>query len=178
MARKGGIIGGIITLIIGGTVFSVSQTDIAKNFSKDTGVSQKEAEEYVKNVKEEDLVSFDKLGESYISDGQDILKIASEIDCTNYYYKWETNTLSCPQGKSQLESLGNNEIALGKGYTTLNSQSASKEDMASVIKLIDKVNLNLKSEVVQQLLDFATIDENQKTNSYNKALLQAALDSK
>jgi len=177
MASKGGIIGGIITLAIGSAVFSVSQTDIAKNLSKDTGMSQQEAEQYVENVTEDDLVPFDEVGSSYISSGQDTLDVVSEIDCVNYSYEWETTNLSCEQAKSQLKTSGNNEIALGKAYKVLDTDLASTEDIATVIKLIDKVNKDLELEIISQIYTPAEIFEIKKGNSYNKALLQAALDS-
>jgi hypothetical protein len=176
MASKGGIIGGIITLAIGGMVFTVSKADIAKNFSKNTGLSQEEAQQYVENVKKDDLVPFDKLGSDYVADGQKVLNAIKDIDCVNYTYDWETNTLSCEEGKSQLFKFGNDEIALGKAYAVLASDSASKTDMSSVINLIDKCNADLNLEIVKQVLDYSTIDETKKTNSYNKALLQTALD--
>lgn len=171
------IIGGVITLVIGGVVFSVSKTDIVKNFSKDTGLSQEESQKYVENINKDDLVSFDKVGSGFISDGQSVLGIATGIDCANYNYKWETDSLSCEEGKSQLISLGNDEVALGKAYTTLVSDSASKNDMSSVISLIDKNNADLSLEIVSHVLDSKSIDETKKTNSYNKALLQSALES-
>jgi len=172
-----GIFKGIITLVIGGTIFTISQTDIVKNFSKDTGLSQKEAQQYVENVTEDDLVPYDKLGSDFISDGQDILNLSSDMDCVNYYYKWETNTLSCEKGKSQLIRVGNDEIALGKAYTILASESASREDLSSVISLIDRLNTDLNLEIVSYILDPQSIDETRKTNSFNKALLQSALES-
>jgi hypothetical protein len=178
MANKGGIIGGIITLVIGGTLFSVSKADIAKNFSKDTGLSQTEAEQYVENVSKDDLVAYDVVGSNFISDGQDILSAAADIDCVNYSYEWEADSLSCEEGKSQLATIGDSEIALGKAYTILASKSASTTDISLAIGLIDKLNTDLKSEIVSQVLDYPKIDEIRKTNSYNKALLQAALDSK
>lgn len=177
MANKGGIIGGIITLVIGGTVFSVSQADIAKNFSKDTGMSQQQAEQYVENISEDDLVAYDEVGSEFISSGQNTLDAASKIDCVNYSYEWETATLSCEKAKSQLKRSGDNEIALGKAYKVLDTDSASTADISSVITLIDKVNADLKLEIINTIFDYQTIDETRKTNSYNKALLQAALDS-
>jgi hypothetical protein len=172
------IIGGVITLVIGGTIFTVSKADIAKNFSKDTGLSQEEAQQYVENIKEDDMVSYDKLGSDFISDGQDILKVSSDLDCINYSYKWETNTLSCNGGKSQLNKFGDDEIALGKAYTALSAKTATKADMSTVISLIDKVNADLRLEIVSNVLNFQSVDEIRKTNSYNKALLQSALESK
>ena len=173
----GGVIAGIITLIIGGTVYSVSQADIVSKFSEETGMSQKEAEQYVENIPDDELVSFDELGSGIITKGQDILSIASEIDCVNYYYEWETDTLSCEEGKSQIKEFGESEIALGKAYKVLSSESASTEDIYSVIWLIDRVNENYSLEIIIELLDYSEIDEAIKTNLYNKALLQAALDS-
>jgi len=177
MKGKGGIIGGIITLVIGGTIFTVKQADIVKNFSKDTGLSQKEAQQYVENVTEDDLVSYDKLGSDFISDGQDVLNLTYDIDCINYHYEWETNTLSCKKGRSQLIEFGNDEIALGKAYTILASESASREDMSSVISLIDRLNADLSFGIVSKILDSQSIDEIRKTNSFNKAVLQSALES-
>ena len=171
-----GIFKGIITIVIGGTIFTISQTDLVKNFSKDTGLSQEQAQQYVENVSEDDLVPYDKLGSDLTSDGQEILTLTSDIDCVNYTYKWETDTLSCEKGKSQLIRLGNDEIALGKAYTVLASESASREDMSSVISLIDKLNADLRLEIVS-ILNPQTIDEARKTNSFNKALLQSALES-
>jgi len=174
---KGGVIVGIITLIIGGTVYSVSQADIASKFSEETGMSQKEAEQYVENIPDDELVSFDELGSGIITDGQGILRNASEIDCVNYYYEWETDTLSCEEGKSQFKKFGESEIALGEAYKVLSSESASTEDIYSVIWLIDRVNENYSLEIIIELLDYSEIDEAIKTNLYNKAVLQAALDS-
>ena len=179
MARgTGRVITGIITLIIGGTVYSVSQADIVSNFSKETGLSQKEAEQYVDNIPDDELVPFDELGAGFVAEGQAILSIASEIDCAEYYYDWETDTLSCNEGKSQIRIFGESEIALGEAYKVLSSESASTGDIYSVIRLIDRVNENYKLEIIIELLDYSEIDEAIKTNLYNKALLQAALDSK
>ena len=170
------IIGGVITLVIGGTIFTVSKTDIVKNFSRDTGLSQEAAQQYVENVSEEDMVSYDKLGSDFVSDGQEILNSTREIDCVNYSYEWETSTLSCEKGKSQLTMLGNNEIALGKAYTVLASES-SREDMFKVISLIDSLNADFNFEIVGYILKPQNIDEIRKNNSFNKALLQSALES-
>ena len=175
---KGGIIGGIITLVIGGTVYSVSQADVARNFSKDTGMSQQEAQEYVKNVSEDDLVSYDQLGKDEISMGQEVLSNATEIDCSNYTYEWESASLSCEEGKSQLKRVGNNVIALGKAYISLASDTATKADISLAINQIDKVNTDLSLGIVSKLLDSSTINETRNTNSYNKSLLQTALESK
>jgi len=135
----GKVIAGIITLIIGGTVYRISQGDIVSKFSEETGMSQKEAEQYIENIPEDELVSFDEVGSDIITEGQEILSIVSEIDCVNYYYEWETDTLSCEEGKSQFKNFGESEIALGEAYKVLNSDSATTEDIYSVIRLIDRV---------------------------------------
>lgn len=174
---KGGIIKGIITLIIGGTVFTVSQADIVKNFSQDTGMSQEEAEQYVESVSEDDLVSYDTLGEDFVSDGQYILTIASDLDCVNYEYEWESVSLSCKVGESQLTRYGNDEIALGKAYKKLDTETASKNDIEAAIVLIDQLNVDLNLPIIGEIFDYATVKELKNTNSFNKAMLQAALDS-
>ena len=174
---SGRIIGGIITLIIGGTVYTVSQGDIVNKFSEETGMSQTAAEQYVENISDDELVSFYELGSDFISSGEEVLDVASEIDCVDYYYEWETDTLTCEEGKSQLKIFGDGEIALGEAYKVLSSESASNEDIYSVIRLIDRVNENYSLEIVVKLLDYSDIDEAIKTNLYNKSLLRAALDS-
>ena len=174
---RGRIIGGIITLIIGGTVYGVSQADIVSHFSDETGLSQEEAEQYIESIPEDELVAFYEVGSEFIAEGQEIVNLASEIDCVNYYYEWETDTLSCEEGKSQFIIFGESEIELGKAYKVLDTETASTNDIYSVIRLIDGVNENYKLEIITQLLDDTDIDDATKTNLYNKALLQAALDS-
>jgi len=178
MAKGSGrVIGGIITLIIGGTVYGVSQGDIVSHFSEETGLSQEEAEQYIESIPEDELVSFYEVGLDLISEGQEILQITSEIDCVNYYDEWETDTLSCEEGKSQFKKFGDSEIELGKAYQVLSYESASTVDIYSVIRLIDRVNENYELEIITELLDDSEIDQAIKTNLFNKALLQAALDS-
>jgi len=171
------IIGTVITLIIGGTVYTFSQTDVVKNFSKNTGLTQQEAEQYISEIKDEDLVSFAEIGSDFIFEGQDMVEMVNDIDCINYEYEWESYTLSCGEGKSQLKSFGNSEIALGRSYKALESEKAGKDEISSVIRNIDRLNSDLSLNVVTWMLDPSTIDEIRRTNSYNKALLQAALDS-
>jgi hypothetical protein len=173
----GKAIAGIITLIIGGTVYSVSQADIVSKFSAETGMSQQEAEAYVESISDEELVPFDELGADFIAEGQEIIQIASEIDCVTYYYDWESETLSCEEGKSQFRKFGESEMALGKAYQAISSESASIEDIQAVIWHLDKVNENYNLEIMIALLDYSERDEAIKTNLYNKALLQAALES-
>jgi len=171
------VIKAVTVLIIGGTMYTVSQADIVDNFSKDTGLTQQEAEQYVENITEDDLVSFDEIGSEFLSEGQYLVNSAAEIDCDNYYYEWESPTLTCNEGKSQIKRIGNSEIALGRSYKILATEEATEEDISLVIRDIDRLNSNLKLDVVILALDQSTLNEMKKTNSYNKALLQAALDS-
>ena len=172
------IIGTIITLVIGGTVFTFSQADVVKNFSKDTGLTQQEAQQYVDGIKKEDLQSFDKTGTDLASQGQHIVEKANEIDCVNYTYKWESDSLNCEEGKFQLNTIGNDEITLGNEYKVLDAQKATKDDMSLVIRDIDTSNSDLDLGITSAILDPSTIESLKKTNNYNKALLQSALDSK
>ena len=102
----------------------------------------------------------------------------AQTDCVNYKYEWETYTLTCEEGKSQIAEFGKSQIALGEAYRKLSSESASDADIYSVITLIDRVNKNYQLEIITILLDRSDIDEAIKTNLYNKALLRAALESK
>ena len=45
-----------VTLLIGGTIFTVSQVDIAQNFAEDTGLTQEQAEQYINEIPEEELI--------------------------------------------------------------------------------------------------------------------------
>ncbi len=170
--------GGIITLVIGGSVFTFSQADVVKNFAKDTGLTQEQAEQYVSEISEDQLISFEELGSDFIDAGQELRNIALEIDCVNYEYEWESSLLSCSQGKRQLDIIINNLILLGQAYIKLNSDSASEADIASAILLIDQLNSSYKFEIISNILDQNIIDEVIKTNFYNKAILKTALESK
>ena len=78
--------GGIITLLIGGSAYTISQSDVIKNFADDTGLTQEQAEEYVNNISEDELFSFDKIGADLIDEGKEIDSLTPEIDCVNYEY--------------------------------------------------------------------------------------------
>ena len=177
MGMKEAVFGTIITVVIGGTAYTVNKEDVVDNFADDTGLSQQQAEEYVNNVGEEDLIPYDKLGADYFTDGNDVLSSANDIDCVDYEYEWESPTLECEEGKDQLEEFGRDEIALGNAYIKLSSDSASRSDITSTISILNEVNLNYNFEIVEFILDSATISENKKSNSFNKATLEAALES-
>lgn len=172
-----GLIKGTIILVIGGVVFTVNRADVVKHFSKDTGLSQQEAEQYIENIPEDELVSYGELGSFLIVEGQEMLDITSKIDCVNDIYDWESSTLSCEKGKSQMKKFGNGEIVLGEACVKLASESASIDDIRSVINFIDKHNANYSLEIIIQILDYAIINESKNTHLYNKAMLQSVLDS-
>lgn len=178
MSIKEMVIGGVMTVVIGGTAYTVNQADVTNNFASDTGLTQQQAEEYVNGVKQEDLVSYDELGAGHITEGKTTLTMANDIDCDNYEYEWESSTLTCEAGKAQLNTAGNNEIALGEAYKKLHSDSATELDMTTTIQRIDTMNADYESELISKILDQAVIEEVKKTNSYNKALIKTALDSK
>lgn len=172
------VTGAIVTLFIGGTAYTVNQSDIIKNFSDDTGFTQEQAEQYIAEIPEEDLVSWEAIGSDFISISQDFSESIHEVDCVNYEYEWESSTLSCSDGKKQLEQFAWKANSLGKAYIKLSSDSASTEDIQETIRLTDQLNYDLEeSLIIYFLLDQETIDEFMTTNLYNKALLKSALES-
>lgn len=177
MSIKEVIVGGVITVVIGGTAYTVNQADVVNNFASDTGLTQQQAEEYVNGVKEDELVSYDQLGDDYLATGKDTHAVANEIDCVNYEYGWESSTLTCDQGKADLIKTGDSEILLGQAYKKLHDASASKTDMTTTMQRIDTLNADYGTEVISKFMDQAILDEVLKTNSYNKALIKAAFDS-
>jgi hypothetical protein len=80
------IIGGIITIIIGGVSYNVSKSDIVKKFSINTGMNEKQAEQYINAISENELVSWEEIGRQLIDDGALMVNLISEIDCLNYKY--------------------------------------------------------------------------------------------
>lgn len=171
------IVGTIITVVIGGTAYTFTQEDVINNFVEDTGVSQEQAQEYVNNIKDSDLVPYQKIGTDIVNDGQLTVDNADEIDCVNYEYDWETTLLSCYDGKEQMRRVGEDDIALGNSYIKLDSETATVSDIQETILMIDRVNNNYDLPILQALMTPSDIDETKKTNSYNKATLKAALDS-
>lgn len=169
--------GTVVTVLIGGSMYSVSQSDIAKNLAEDTGMTREQAELYVSNVSEDELGTFDEIGRDFVNGGEEILDMARDIDCDNYEYEWESAHLSCATGKGQIDRFARDFIALGKAYIVLSTDSAASSDIANAIRLIDQVNGNLNLPVISQILDNPTLDETRNTNSYNKAILKAALES-
>lgn len=170
-------IGTVVTLLIGGTTYTLNQGDIIQNFADDTGMSTEQAEQYVNDIPEEELVSFEELGNGHLEMGQDVLNSAREIDCVNYEYEWESVSLTCLDGKAQLEKFALDNNSLGYAYKKLESDSASEDDISNTIRLIDRLNSDYEFEIITSILDWYIIDEGIKTNLYNKAILKTALES-
>lgn len=169
--------GGIITLVIGGTAYTFNQEAVVNNFAEDTGVTQQEAQEYVSGVEEDELSSYEELGNSLIAYSVETLKDANDIDCVNYEYEWESPALTCDEGKNQLNKIGKSEELLGQSYIKLQSDSATKVDMQNTIQYLDELSVNYDSEIYKSYYDEAQIKDLKMTNSFNKSMLKAALDS-
>lgn len=172
------IIGGtVITLIIGGTAFSVSQTDIVDNFATNTGLSQEQAEQYVDSINQADLLDYDELGDIFVEDGNEMLKYVAEIDCVNFEYEWESTSLSCSEGKKQFEKIALDSIALGESYKKLSEDEGIKANILKSIELIDVLSADYEFEFAVKVLDPELIEEEVTTHLYNKSVLQAVLQS-
>lgn len=176
MSVKKSIVGAVITIVIGGVGYTVTKTDIAKNFAKDTGMSQEQAQQYIDSVKEEDLATFDKIGEEFADGGNKLKQTASQIDCGTYKYDWESDTLPCAKGKSQLDQVADRMVALGKAYIKLADESANKNDIRDTINKIDAVSQAYDYEVFVKGVGQEEVKESKLKLSYNKSLLQAALN--
>lgn len=169
--------GGIITIFVGGAAFSFSQQDVVDNFASDTGMTQEQAEQYVNAIPEEELATWTEIGTDYVTESGKTLVMANEIDCVNYEYEWESPTLTCSQGKAQLQKIANTEKSLGQSYIKLDSDTAVAEDMRTTISFLDMLDSDYEHEISTTVFDTKVLDEIKTTNSYNKSLLKAALES-
>lgn len=171
------LIGGAVVLVIGGSTYAVSQQDVADNLSKNTGMSQEAAQQYVNNISSNDLQSFTKIGQDLVDDGNSINGLLAGIDCVNYEYEWVSPSLSCADGKNQMQILGRNESALGNCYIALDSDlgSSASIKMNECISDIDLVNNDYDMSIVPAFLEAKDITDAKNSNSYNKSILQAAL---
>ncbi|MCU0678451.1 MAG: hypothetical protein MUF19_02605 [Candidatus Pacebacteria bacterium] len=171
------ITGGIITLVVGGAAFSFSQQDVINNLSEDTGMTEEQAEQYVNNIAPEDLVSWSEVGNSFLAESKETRTAADGVDCENFDYDWQSTTLTCTQGKEQLLLIAATEEKVGNAYLQLDTENATKEDMQLVINYLDQLNTQYGLEVSRRAFDSAVIEDMKMTNSYNKSLLKAALES-
>lgn len=174
---KGVITGTVITVLIGGTAYTFSQEDVVQNFADETGMTQEQAEQYINDIPEEDLATFTEIGSALVEDSQLLLSMASDINCLLFEYEWQSLTLSCLEGKTQLAKLANNSKSLGDAFILLDTESASEEDVTGTIELIDQVTADLRSEMSNNLWDASLLEEEIQTHAYNKAILKAILES-
>lgn len=170
------IVGGVVTLIIGGTGFTVSQTDVVSNFANETGMTQQQAQQYVDGA-QQGLKSFSEIGQDLIKDGNSVSTTASGMDCVNYTYEWETADLSCAEGKTELNTVGASETQLGNCYVALGTDlgSTAKSKMTECITDIDDLNAGFDLPITAKLIDASAMTDTKNTNAYNKSTLQAAL---
>lgn len=173
---KNKVIGGAAVLLIGGTGFAVSQTDVINNFAKETGMSQEQATDYVNNLKEEDLASFTEIGQEHIDSGKQTLKDAKDTDCVNYEYEWQSSTLSCEEGKAQLTRMGNDETAMGKCYKELDTDlgSTAKNKIEECVDYIDAYTADLGLAIAKPYFGEDYVKEQKQSNAYNKSILVSA----
>ncbi len=173
---KKAIIGGIITLVIGGTGYTLSQSDVVSNFAKNTGMSGQQAQQYVSNS-QSNLESFTKAGQGFISDGNSIL--STSVDCQSYTYQWESSSLSCEEGKNELQTIGNDEVNLGNCFEALgtNLGNAGKSKISECISDIDAVDSSYDLPLAVSVVGSSQISDFKKSNLYNKSVLQTALSS-
>ncbi len=174
------IIGGVIVLVIGGTTYSISQSSVVNNFSKNTGLTQQQSQDYINNIKQSDLKSFTKIGQDLVADGNSITNTSLKLDCINYTYPWVTSSLSCQDGKDQLNKTGNDEIALGNCYQALDTNlgNSANSKINECISDSDPISLDYSLPIVSTFIDSKTITEQKNSIAYDKSILQSALESK
>lgn len=171
------VTGGVITLFVGGAAFTFSQQDVIDNFSDDTGLTQEQAEQYINDIPEDEMVSWSEVGSTYIRGGEETLAVVSDIDCVNFEYEWESTAFTCSGAKNQLQKIASIERSLGLAYIQLDSDAATEDDMRTVIRYLDQMNSDYDLEASTVFFDGPSIAEVQMTNSYNKSLLKTALES-
>jgi len=173
------IIGVIVALAIGGTVYHFSQASVVNNFAKNAGISQRQAQQYIDKIPKGDLTSITGLGRNDVSEGQQILSQTKNLDCNTYIYKWQSPSLTCPEGVAQLRRLGLAHVRLGTCFeelsVTLGTKAASTIDRC--ISGIDVEDADLNLPISRTLLGAKAILSAREMNLYNKSLLQTALQS-
>lgn len=169
---------GILVFVIFGTACDVSQKDVIKNFSQETGMTQEESQQFIEDISEDGLISYYELSTNHNTVGQEAFKIVLELDCNNYIYEWETETLSCGSGMAQLIIFGGLNLDLAKVYKLMGAGYAFTKDYEEAIELIDKLNESLKTEFIVLLFSENNIEEMIKSNQYNKVIIQTELEKR
>ncbi len=172
------IAGGAVVVILGGSAFAVSQSDVIDNFSQESGMSQEQAQEYVDSIQDE-LATFSEIGVDTKTYGQDTIDVSNSLDCYNYTYEWVTTYLTCEAGKTQLYKIGVGEVSLGDCYSALDSDlgDGAKSKIQECIDYIDQSNMNLNLPIITSLYTIDEVTNDRNTNNYNKSVLKTALES-
>lgn len=175
---KSKIIGGAIVLTLGGTGFAVTQTDVVNNFAAETGMSQEQAQKYVEES-QDDLDSFGNIGTGFVDSGNKILSEAGSIDCEGYSYEWESALLTCNDGKSQMQTVGNKELELGQCFKELDKDlgNSARTKINECIDDIDELNQAYEQPGATSIFGNDFVSEAKKTNLFNKSVLKTALES-
>ncbi len=84
--------------------------------------------------------------------------------------------MSCEEGLAQLIEFGVSSVELGEVYKVLGYTHGFTNDIEEAIRLIDRNNKSLNSEIMVILLGESGVDEMVKSNQYNKAILKTALE--
>ena len=172
------VTGALIVLILGGSSFAVSQTDVLNNFANETGMSQTEAEKYAEDTKDQ-AATFTEIGNDTVKAGNDILTEAAAIDCETYMYEWEGSGLSCNDGKTQLTTLGNSEVTVGNCFLKLDEDLGAQANskISECIGNLDASTAGYKLPMSAKVYDATEIEEIVKNNAFNKSVLKTALES-
>lgn len=165
--------GAVSLIVVGGAGYTISQAGLVDNFQKETGMSKEESEAYVKNIKEEDLSSFDEIGKGLKEGAESLDKTMAEVDCATT--EWKQESLSCPEAKEQIKILTAAMLKLGDDYIKMTEDNSGKAEIRRTITSIDNYINAMKQPVVALMLEQDEIDEDIKSSQYNKALLQTAL---
>lgn len=164
-------------LIVGGFAYTASQTDFFYSEPSTEGQSSPDqSEQNIEVQNPQHLGIYSELGSSYTKDAEEILAIADDTDCEKYSYEWESSTLTCEQGVSQLKNFGEIEVAIGKTLQMIAEEKATRTDISSAIAKIDELNQSYSDEIISYFLDEKVITENRRSNTNNKTALQALLD--
>lgn len=80
------MIGTVITVLIGGAAYNINKVDLVNNFSQETGLTKNQAEKYIDNISKDEMIAWSELGRELKNECQEIVKIASALDCDNEIY--------------------------------------------------------------------------------------------
>jgi hypothetical protein len=176
------VIGGIITLIIGGLTYSFSRQDLIDNFTADTGLSQQQAEEFISSKLDEEGSSWEELGHEFSLASQSLQKIHNSIDCENlsseeFLIIKEGVSLSCDEALEQIAQIANSAESVSVAYLKLSEDNVSRDDVRETVFYLDQFITDLDSPVLVPFISSSTIEDYKLSSSLNKSLLKTALEN-